>query len=154
VTIVALMMGELSYMRGLNRISSEIVARAVELHRASPGSVLICESERMTAEAIRLGLTPSDVVTALPQPAGHTTRRVALWLAASPYAGHPARIVTHRLHARRSVRIFSAAGVAATGVPLDLPFDPADPDWKLRSARIFRLYNHAAWVYCLARGWV
>src|SRR5476651_695743 len=105
--VLALMIGELRYMPALNWISTAIVGRAVEMHRATPGSVLICESAPMAAEAIRRGVNPSGVVTALPQPAGHTTRLVALWLAGSPYAGRPVRLVTHTLHASRSVKIFA-----------------------------------------------
>ena len=152
--VVALMIGELSYMPGLNRISKAIVERAVEIHRATPGSTLICESLPMAAEAIELGVNPAEVVTALPQPAGHTTRLVAVWLAASLYARRPLRLVTHAIHARRSVRIFAHVGLSATAVPLDVPFDPRDPDWKLRSAAIFHLYNGAAYVYCRYRGWL
>ncbi len=152
--VVALMIGELSYMPVLNRISKAIVARAVELHRAMPGSLLICESSPMTAEAIRLGVHPSEVVTALPQAAGHTTRLVAQWLAGSPYSRYSLSLVTHALHAGRSVRIFSKLGLSAAPVAVDLPFDRGDPDWKLRSAPIFRLYNAAAYVYCACRGWL
>jgi uncharacterized SAM-binding protein YcdF (DUF218 family) len=152
--VVALMIGELSYMPMLNRISKAIVARAVEMHRATPGSLLICESAPMTAEAVRLGVHPSEVVTALPQAAGHTTRLVALWFARSLYAGRPVRLVTHTLHARRSVRIFSKMGIPADPVPLDLPFERDDPDWKLRSAVHFKLYSAAAHVYCRCRGWL
>jgi hypothetical protein len=155
------MIGELDYMPfdgaqggpALNHISSAIVMRAVAVWRETPGSVLICESAPMAAEAIRLGVDPADVVTALPQPLGHTTRLVAVWMAASPYARRRALLVTHALHARRSLRIFSKAGIAADAVPLALPFDRRDPDWKLRSAGIFRLYNLAADVYCRCRGW-
>ena len=93
--IVALMIGELSYMRQLNQISTAIVHHAVLLWRKTPGSVLVCESAPMTAEAIRLGVAPFEVVTALPQPAGHTTRLVALWMARSGHAGRPAVLVTH-----------------------------------------------------------
>src|SRR5712671_3910715 len=81
--VVALMIGELDYMpldraqgrRVLNRISTAIVARAVAVWREAPGSVLICESMPMAAEAIRLGVDPGEVVTALPQPLGHSSRR-------------------------------------------------------------------------------
>jgi hypothetical protein len=154
VVVVALMIGELSHMPRLNRISAAIVGRAVEIYRATPGNVLICESAPMAAEAVRLGVNPVDVVTALPQPAGHTTRLVALWFAGSPFAPHSARLVTHALHAKRSVRIFAKLGISASPVPLALPFDRNDPDWKLRSAMAFRLYNAAAYIYCRWRGWL
>jgi hypothetical protein len=152
--VIALMIGELAYMRTLNRISADIVARAVAVLRETPGSVLICESAPMTAEAIRLGVAESDVVTALPQRVGHVTRLVALWLARSPYARGPVRLVTHALHARRAIRVFAKVGINASAVGLDLPFNREDPDWKLRSAGIFRAYNIAAYVYCVCRGWV
>ena len=58
------------------------------------------------------------------------------------------------MHARRSLRIFSKVGIAAGAVPLDLPFDASDPDWKLRSAGMFRAYNAAAHLYGLCRGWL
>lgn len=154
VVVVALMIGELSYMPRLNRISAAIVGRAVEMYRATPGNVLVCESAPMAAEAVRLGVNPAEVVTALPQPAGHTTRLVALWLAGSPYARQSVWLVTHALHAERSVRIFSKLGLSARPVSLALPFDGTDPDWKLRSAMAFRLYNAAACVYCRCRGWL
>jgi hypothetical protein len=152
--VVALMIGELNYMPALNRISSAIVARAVAIWRETPGSVLICESAPMAAEAVRLGVDPGDVLTALPQPLGHTTRLVALWMAASPYAAHRAVLVTHAMHAPRSLRIFSKVGIAADAVPLDVPFDADDPDWKLRSVGMFRAYNAAAHLYGLCRGWL
>lgn len=152
--IVALMIGELEYMSGLNRISTAIVEHAVAVWRATPGSVLICESAPMTAAAIALGVAEHDVVTALPQPTGHITRLVALWLADSPYTARPARLVTHSMHARRAVRIFEKVGIAATAIGLDLPFDPRDGDWKLRSAGVFRVYNVIADLYGRCRGWV
>ena len=152
--IVALMIGELDYMSGLNRISAAIVERAVAVWRDTPGSVLICESAPMAAEAARLGVAVSDVVTALPQALGHTTRLVAWWLAREGYGSHPVHIVTHAMHAPRALRILAKAGVRASAVSLDLPFDPNDPDWKLRSAGVFRFYNAAAHVYCFCRGWM
>ena len=156
------MIGELDYMpidpaQGgprLNAISRSIVARAVALWRETPGSALVCESAPMSAEAVRLGADPADVATALPQARGHTTRLVALWMAGSACAGRRALLVTHAMHAPRSVRIFSKVGISADAVPVDLPFDRRDPDWKLRSAGIFRLYNAAAYVYCACRGWL
>jgi uncharacterized SAM-binding protein YcdF (DUF218 family) len=108
----------------------------------------------MTDRALSRGLDHGRLVTALPQPRGHTTRLLAEWLARSPYAGEDVMIVTHALHAARSRRIFARLGIRAIPVSLDLRFDPADPDWKLRSARIFRFYNGLAWVYCFARRWV
>ena len=149
-----MMIGELDYMPVLNRISVAIVARAVTVWRETPGSVLICESAPMAAEAIRLGVDPAEVVAALPQSLGHTTRLVALWMAASPYAGRRAVLVTHAMHAPRSLRIFSKVGMTADAVPMDLPFDGHDPDWKLRSSGIFRVYNTVAHVYCRCRGWL
>lgn len=151
--IVALMIGELDYMTALNPISTAIVNEAVRLWRETPGATLICESAPMTAEARRLGVAEKDVVTALPQPSGHITRLVALWLAASPYADRPIWLVTHALHAGRAIRIFRKARIEATAVGLDLPFDRHDPDWKLRSAAVFRAYNLAAYVYGICRGW-
>lgn len=148
------MIGELDYMSGLNRISTAIVARAVAVWRETPGSVLVCESTPMAAEARKLGVPPADVVTALPQALGHTTRLVALWLSREGYRRAPVTIVTHAMHVRRAVRILARAGVEASAVSLDLPFDPKDPDWKLRSAGMFRAYNVAANVYCWLRGWI
>ena len=152
--VIALMIGEVDYMSTLNRISAGIVERAVAVWRETPGGVLICESAPMAAEAMRLGVAESDVVTALPQPLGHTTRLVALWLARSPCARGPVRLVTHAIHARRAIRIFAKVGIVASAVGMDLPFDREDPDWKLRSAGIFRVYNMAAHVYCVCRRWV
>ena len=152
--IVALMIGELDDMPTLNRISALIVERAVSLWRDAPGSVLVCESAPMAVEAIRLGMAPSDVTTALPQPLGHTTRLVALWLARSPHGRGPVRLVTHALHARRAIGIFRKVGIQATATGLDLTFDREDPDWKLRSVGAFRVYNAAAHIYGLCRGWV
>jgi len=152
--IVALMIGELDYMSALNAVSCSIVERAVAIWRATPGSVLICESGPMAAEARRLGVAASDVVTALPQPLGHTTRLVALWLAGNGYDGGRVILVTHAMHASRAVRILARVGVKASAIGMDLPFDRNDPDWKLRSAGMFRLYNAAAYLYCLVRGWV
>lgn len=153
-TIVALMIGELEYMSGLNRMSTAIVEQAVTVWRQTPGSVLICESAPMATEAMRLGITASDIITALPQPLGHTTRLVAQWLAGSPYAHRPVRLVTHTIHARRAIRIFAKVGITATAIEMDLPFDCRDADWKLRSARVFRVYNLAAHIYCVCRGWI
>ncbi len=141
-------------MRSLNAISRAIVHRAVELWRETPGSTLVCESEPMAAEAMRLGVARADVVTALPQPLGHTTRLVAQWMASSPYASRRAILVTHAMHAPRSVRIFDRLGIRADAMPLDLPFNRADGDWKLRSASIFRIYNGVAYVYCFLRRWI
>lgn len=152
--VIALMIGELDYMVSLNPISTAIVERAVTLWRATSGSVLICESAPMTDVARRMGVAASDVVTALPQPLGHTTRLVALWLACSLYAQARVQLVTHAMHARRAVKIFAKVGIEASAIGLDLPFDSADPDWKLRSAGIFRAYNVAAHLYCVCRGWV
>src|SRR4029079_8334219 len=101
------MIGELDYMTSLNRISSAIVDRAVDEVRARPHAMLVCESRPMTDRALSRGLDPARVVTALPQPRGHTTRLLAEWLAQSPYAGEDVMIVTHTLHAARSRRIFT-----------------------------------------------
>jgi hypothetical protein len=148
------MIGELRYMPRLNEISVRIVERAVAVWRETPDSVLVCESSPMTREALALGVDESAVVTALTQKHGHTTRKVALWLAETPYASRPVRIVTHVMHAPRAVRIFRKAGINASAIAIDVPFKAGDPDWKLRSAAIFRMYNLAAEVYCFARGWV
>jgi uncharacterized SAM-binding protein YcdF (DUF218 family) len=147
------MIGELDYMSGLNPISTAIVERAVAVWRQTPGAVLICESAPMAAEAQRLGVASSDVVTALPQASGHTTRLVALWLARAGYSTGPVHIVTHAMHASRALRIFSKVGIQASALRMDLAFDSNDPDWKLRSAGVFRVYNFAANVYCVLRGW-
>jgi hypothetical protein len=152
--VIALMIGELDYMPVLNAISRAIVARAVAVWRSTPGAALVCESEPMALEAIRLGVARGDVVTALPQSLGHTTRLVAQWMAASEFAQRPAILVTHAMHAPRSVRIFSRLGLTAEAVSLNLPFDPRDRDWKLRSAAIFRFYNILAYAYCYARRWI
>ena len=152
--VVALMIGELDYMTALNPISTAIVEEAVRMWRQTPGAALICESAPMTDAARRLGVGERDVVTALPQPTGHITRLVALWFARSPYADRPVRLVTHAMHAGRAIRIFRKAGIHGSVVGLDLPFDHRDPDWKLRSAGIFRAYNAAAYVYGFLRGWI
>src|SRR5262245_9870646 len=148
------MIGELNYMSGLNAVSAAIVRRAIDVWRETPGAALICESAPMTAEAVRLGVAPEDVITALPQPSGHTTRLVALWLARSRQPSGPVCLVTHAMHAGRAVRIFARVGIPASAVPIELPFNPADRDWKLRSAAVFRVYTLAAYVYCRLRGWL
>lgn len=147
------MIGELNYMPRLNDISVQIVERAVAVWRKTPGAVLVCESGPMSREALALGVDESAVITALPQASGHTTRAVALWLARSPYASGPVQLVTHVMHAARALRIFRKVGIEASAVAVSARFKADDPDWKLRSAAIFRLYNLAAEVYCRCRGW-
>ena len=151
--VLALMIGELNYMSPLNRISTIIVDRAVAIWRRTPGEVLICESAPMAAQAIKLGVAESAVVTALPQRTGHTTRLVAQWFAASPFCGGDLRLITHAIHAGRAGRTFARLGIAATVIGLDIPFDREDPDWKLRSAPLFRAYNAVALLYGVCRGW-
>ena len=154
--IVALMIGELRWQPTLNRISSEVVERAVEVWRADPSTLLICESELMRQHALRQGVPADRVRTALPQPSGHTTRLVAEWLSGNRHdlPGDPWTIVTHSLHAKRAVRILGRCGLRVDAVGVDAPFAMSDRDWKLRSEPIFRAYNAVAWVYCWLRGWV
>ena len=153
--IVALLIGELSYMTSLNRITTQIVERAVARWRERPGAVLICECEPMAAVARSLGVPEASLRVAIPEPSGHTTRWLVERIAAMP--DHRTRIlvlVTHRLHGRRAARMFFALGMRSRVDGLDLPFSPDDADWKLRSALIFRAYNTAAWGYCFLRGWL
>jgi len=152
--IVALMIGELPYMSGLNWISARIVERSVQVWREHPDSVLICESQPMALTAKRLGVPDHALLTALPQASGHTTRSVAAWLVGSGHRRSDVLLVTHAIHAARAVKIFEKLGVRAAADGLDLAFDRDDPDWKLRSRWIFRLYNLAAHIYCVCRGWV
>jgi hypothetical protein len=152
--IVALMIGELPYMSGLNRISTRIVERSVEVWRQRPGGILVCESQPMSHVARGLGVPDAALITALPQASGHTTRLVADWLAGSGHRCSDVLLVTHALHAPRAVRVFAKLGIAATAEGLDLAFDRHDPDWKLRSRNVFQVYNFAAHIYCVCRGWV
>jgi hypothetical protein len=152
--IVALMIGELPYMPGLNRISTRIVERSVQVWREHPGSVLICESQPMSVAAKQLGVPDAALITALPQATGHTTRRVASWLADSEHRRSDVLLVTHAIHAPRAVKVFAKLGITAAAEGLDLGFDRNDPDWKLRSRTVFRVYNSAAHIYCICRGWV
>jgi hypothetical protein len=153
--IVALLIGELSYMTALNPITTRIVERAVARWRERPNAMLICEAEPMAAVARQLGVPEASLRVAIPEPGGHTTRWAASRIAAMPdYHNRILLLVTHRLHGRRAARMFRALGMQSRLDGLDLPFDRTDPDWKLRSALIFRIYNAGAWVYCFARGWL
>jgi hypothetical protein len=153
--IAALLIGELPYMTTLNAITTRITEHAVELWRQRPDTLLICECDPMAAVARRLGVPGHALRVAIPEPAGHTTWWAASRIAAMPDAANRALVlVTHRLHGRRAARMFRRQGFRTTLVGLDLPFDAQDPDWKLRSEGLFRVYNAMAWVYCAARGWV
>ena len=154
--VVALMIGELRWQPRLNRISSEVVERAVEVWRLAPSKLLICESEPMRQHALQQGVAADRVRTALPQPSGHTTRLLAEWLGRNrrELPAQPWTIVTHSLHARRAVRIFGRCGLSVMAVGIDSAFEMSDRDWKLRSKSVFRAYNAVAWVYCWLRGWV
>lgn len=153
--IVALLIGELSYMTALNPITTRIVERAVALWQRHPGAVLICEAEPMAAMARRLGVPDVSLRVAIPEPGGHTTRWCAERVAVMPTSGNRILVlVTHRLHARRAGKMFAALGLRSRLDGLDLPFDRRDPDWKLRSSAIFKFYNAGAWVYGFLRGWL
>jgi len=153
--VVALLIGELSYMTTLNRITTQIVERAVARWRERRGAVLICEAEPMAALARSLGVPDESLRVAIPEPGGHTTRWAAERIAAMPDHGSRTLVlVTHRLHGRRAARIFHALGMRTKVDGLDLPFARRDADWKLRSTAIFRAYNTAAWGYCFLRGWL
>ena len=153
--VVALLIGELSYMTSLNRITTAIVERAVSFWRKRPGAILICECEPMAALARSLGVPAESVRVAIPEPGGHTTRWAAERVRAMDDLGtRPLQLVTHRLHGRRASRMFSALHLRVEVEEVDAPFERSDPDWKLRSSAIFRLYNTGAWVYCYARGWL
>jgi hypothetical protein len=153
--IVALLIGELPYMTTLNAITTRIAEHAVELWRQQPGTLLICECEPMAAVARRMGVPDVSLRVAIPEPDGHTTWWAASRIAAMPdAAGRALVLVTHQLHGARAARMFRKTGFRTTLVGLALPFNAQDPDWKLRSEGIFRVYNAIAWVYCFARGWV
>lgn len=153
--VVALLIGELHYMNGLNRISTAIVERAVQRWRALPGGVLVCEAAPMVAVARRLGVPEERIRIAIPEPGGHTTRWAAERIRSmADVAGRPVLLVTHRLHGPRAQRMFRAVGLDAALDAIDLPFDPADADWKLRSEAVFRVYNAVAWAYVFVRRWV
>ncbi len=153
--VVALLIGELSYMSALNPITTQIVARAVTRWREWPGALLICEAEPMAAVARTLGVPPALLRVAIPERGGHTTRWAAERIAAMPdYGNRILVLVTHKWHGRRAARMFRALGMRPKLDGLDLPFERRDPDWKLRSAAMFRAYNTAAWAYCFARGWL
>lgn len=153
--IVALLIGELHYMTRLNAITTRIVERAVALWRERPAALLVCEAEPMAAVARGLGVPAEVIRVAIPEPGGHTTRSAAERIRAMLDSGITSVVlVTHRLHGARARRIFRAVGLEANLDGLDVPFDAADPDWKLRSRTIFRLYDAGAWAYCFARGWL
>ena len=153
--VVALLIGELHYMNGLNRMSTAIVEHAVERWRAQPGGLLICEAAPMVTVARALGVPEERIRIAIPEPAGHTTRWAAERVRAmADVAGRPLLLVTHRLHGARAQRMFQAMGLDAALDAIDLPFDAADADWKLRSESVFRLYNAVAWAYVFVRRWV
>lgn len=152
--IVALLIGELSYMTTLNAITTQIVDRAVDLWRRHDGAILICEAEPMAAVARSRGVPDASLRVAIPEPGGHTTRWAAQRITAMPESTRTLTLVTHRLHGPRAARMFRSLGLRVTVEGLDLPFNPQDSDWKLRSTTIFNVYNTGAWVYCFARGWL
>ncbi len=152
---MALLIGELSHMTGLNRITTSIVERAVSCWQKRQGVILICEAEPMAALARTLGVPAGSVRVAIPEAGGHTTRWAAERIRAmSDLGSRRLRLVTHRWHGPRAARMFGALGMDAELIGLDIPFDRGDPDWKLRSESIFRAYNAGAWAYCFARGWL
>lgn len=150
------MIGELQFQPTINSISSRIVEHAVGLWAANPEAILVCESEPMSAAASRLGVPTDRLLTALPQPRGHTTRLVAQWLSENRERLPKGQwvICTHRLHSDRAWRILRKCGVDGVPSPIDASFDSGDRDWKLRSEAAFRLYNAGAEVYCRLRGWL
>jgi len=153
--IVALLMGELRYMTGVNSITSRIVEGAVSLWRERTDAILICEAEPMGELARKLGVPAESVRVAVPEAGGHTTRLAALRVRAMPDLGNRSlKLVTHRLHSDRAARIFGRLGLSVDVAGLDIPFDRRDSDWKLRSEANFRFYNQGAWIYCFARGWL
>ncbi len=153
--VVALMIGELPNMTQLNEISTRIVERAVEWWSAGLSDLLVCESQPMTELALARGVPAVVVRTAIPEPKGHTTRWAAERVRAIPEAAlGPVVLITHRLHGARAARIFRRLGVPATVDPVDVPFNSAERDWKLRSVLAFRAYNAVAYAYCFARGWL
>ena len=153
--VVALLIGELHYMNGLNRISTAIVEHAVARWRGQSGGLLICEAAPMVAVARGLGVPEERIRIAIPEAGGHTTRWAAERIRGmADVAGRPLLVVTHRLHGPRAQRMFRAMGLDAALDLVDLPFDPADADWKLRSESVFRLYNAVAWAYVFVRRWV
>lgn len=153
--IVALLIGELPYMTTLNAITTRIAEHAVALWQRQPDTLLICECEPMAAVARAHGVPERSLRVAIPEADGHTTRWAASRIAAMPGAAQrQLMLVTHRLHGPRAARMFRKLGFRTTLVGLDLPFNAQDPDWKLRSQTVFRVYNAMAWVYCAARGWV
>jgi len=154
--IVALMIGELKYQPVLNQITTGIVRTAVELWRSFPSATLVCEAAPMAELAARLGVSPTRLETAIRADRGHTTRKVAKWLQAR--GGIPSEerfwVITHLLHAERAARVFARCGLRAAFIPLEVPFSAGDPDWKLKSDRMFRMYNHAATLLCQLLRWV
>jgi len=154
-SIVALLVGELRYMTHLNTITTRIVEHAVALWRRRPRALLICEAEPMAAVARQLGVPAASIRVAVPEAGGHTTRWAAERICAMSDLGtESVLLVTHRLHGARARRIFRAAGLDAALDAVEVPFQANDPDWKLRSSAIFRVYNTGAWAYCFARGWL
>ncbi len=154
--IVALLIGELPYQPRLNAITSRIVEHAAAAWKRHPEAVVVCEAEPMRRLAADIGVPDDQLVTALPQPAGHTTRKLIDWL-----LQHRDRLpagcwwlMTHDLHAPRAARMFARGGIDAVPVPVSAPFDAGDADWKLRSAAHFRAYDRGALLYCRLRGWV
>jgi len=154
--IVALLIGELAYQRRLNAITCRIVEHAIAMWRRHPSAILVCEAEPMRWLAEQAGVPSTRLLTALPQPKGHTTRLLAEWLRDNRprLPGRPWWIVTHDLHASRATRLLARCGLDIRAVGVSAPFDSSDADWKLRSARRFRVYNLAAGLYCRSRGWL
>jgi uncharacterized SAM-binding protein YcdF (DUF218 family) len=154
--ILALLIGELIYQPRLNPITSRIVERAVAVWHEHPDALLVCEAEPMRQLALRLGVPPDRVVTALPQPHGHTTRRLAEWLQGqrAQLPNGPWWMLTHQLHAARAAAMLARCGLPVQPVGVDAPFEPDDADWKLRSDAWFRFYNAGAGIYCRLRGWL
>lgn len=147
--VVALMIGELKYQPVLNSITTAIVSAAVDRWQAGArGGVLVCESPPMSTLARELGVPAECVWTADPRPAGHTTRAVAKAIESVPALRLQRwHVITHCLHAKRASAIFANVGLVCEFEGLDLPFNRSDPDWKLTSSLMFRLYNVAASVH-------
>lgn len=151
--IVALMIGELPYMNGeLNTVTKDIVTKAIEL--AGSSWTLICESQLMSEYALSIGFPKTQLITALPQNNGHTTVKLARAVKEIITEHDIVEIVTHSIHLNRAKAVFNKVGIKVFGECTHTSFNADNPDWKLRSKTIFKVYNSLAWVYCFARRWV